>query len=326
MTAGDIYTVAGNGHEAFGGDGGPATAGALSQPAGVAVDGSGNLVIADQGNNRIRVVAVATGTFYGQAMTAGDIYTVAGTGSPGFHGDGGPATAAKLFGARAVTVDGAGNLVISDAGNNRIRVVAVATGTFYGQAMTAGDIYTVAGNGTAGFTGDGGPATAAGLNLPNGVALDTAGNLLIADSLDNRVRVVAKTTGTFYGQAMTAGDIYTVAGNGTQGFTGDGSAATAAELFGPAGLLQDSAGNLVLTDLGNNRVRVVAETTGTFYGQAMTTGDIYTVAGNGTAELTGDGGPATAAGLANPMGITADGTGNLLIADVNNNRVREVTH
>src|SRR5260370_38398683 len=124
---------------------------------------------------------------------------------------------------------------------------------------------------------------------------------------------------------MTAGDIYTVAGNGTQGFPGDGSAATAAELFGPAGLLQDSAGNLVLTDLGNNRVRVVAETTGTFYGQAMTTGDIYTVAGNGTAELIGDGGPATAAGLANPMGITADGTGNPPTPYADKHRVPEET-
>ncbi len=229
-------------------------------------------------------------------------------------------------GARAVAVDGAGNLVISDAGNNRIRVVAETTGTFYGQAMTAGDIYTVAGNGRPAFSGEHSQAVLAQLNIPQGVVVDHAGNLVISDTGNEQIRVVAGSTGTFYGQAMTAGDIYTVAGNGTQGFTGDGSAATAAELFGPAGLLQDSAGNLVLTDLGNNRVRVVAETTGTFYGQAMTTGDIYTVAGNGTAELIGDGGPATAAGLANPMGITADGTGNLLIADVNNNRVREVTH
>ena len=224
-----------------------------------------------------------------------------------------------------MAVDSAGNLLIADTSNNRVRVVAVKTGTFYGQAMHAGDIYTVAGGGTGGL-GNGGPATSAQLNQPRGMVVDGTGNLLIADSGDGMVRAVAVATGTFYGQAMTAGDIYTVAGNGTQGFTGDGSAATAAELFGPAGLLQDSAGNLVLTDLGNNRVRVVAETTGTFYGQAMTTGDIYTVAGNGTAELIGDGGPATAAGLANPMGITADGTGNLLIADVNNNRVREVTH
>ena len=155
--------------------------------------------------------------------------------------------------------------------------------------MTAGDIYTVAGDGTSGS-----PVTAArppaANSAPRGAAADTAGNLLIADTDNNRVRVVAAKTGTFYGQAMTAGDIYTVAGDGTLGFSGDGGPATSGELSDPAGVAVDAAGNLLIADTGNARVRVVAPRTGTFYGQPMTGGDIYTVAGDGTR-----GSPATAA-------------------------------
>jgi len=191
--------------------------------------------------------------------------------------------------------------------------------------MTAGDIYTIAGTGTEGFGGDGGPATAAKLDLPSGATVDSAGNVVIADWFNNRVRVVAAGTGRFYGRAMTAGDIYTIAGTGTQGFSGDGGPATAAKLYGPSGPVVDGAGNLVFADSGNSRVRVVAAGTGTFYGKAMTAGDIDTIAGNGTTGLSGDGGPATKAALAGPEGIAVDGGGNLLIADSANNRVREVT-
>ncbi len=136
----------------------------------MAVDAAGNLVIADTANNRVRVVAATTGTFYGQAMTAGDIYTIAGDGSAGGSGDGGPATSAELNQPDRVAVDGAGNLVIADYYNERVRVMAASTGTFYGQAMTAGDIYTIAGDGSAGGSGDGGPATSAELNQPPGLA------------------------------------------------------------------------------------------------------------------------------------------------------------
>jgi DNA-binding beta-propeller fold protein YncE len=124
MTAGDIYTVAGDGTQGFSGDGGPGTSAELSIPQAVAVDGAGNLVFADGGNRRVRVIAVQSGSFYGQAMTAGDIYTVAGMHQPGFAGDGGPGTRARLEGPNAVAVDDAGNLLIADAGNGRIREVA----------------------------------------------------------------------------------------------------------------------------------------------------------------------------------------------------------
>jgi hypothetical protein len=220
------------------------------------VDGSGNLVIADTYNNRVRVVAVTTGTFYGRAMAAGDIYTVAGGGTAGL-GDGGPATAAELAHPSSVAVDGSGNLVITDTNDQRVRVVAVKTGTFYRRAMAAGDIYTVAGDGTGGYSGDGGPATAAQFTNPISTAVDGSGNLVITDTNNQRVRVVAVKTGTFYGRAMTAGDIYTVAGDGMTGFSGDGGPATTAELFYPEGLTADGSGNNLLIADGSGRIREV---------------------------------------------------------------------
>ena len=320
MTAGDIYTVAGNGTPGFSGDGGPGTSAQLSDPGQVAVDGSGNLVIADFGNNRIRVVAGTTATFYGRAMTAGDIYTVAGNGTATFSGDKGAATSAGLD-AQGVAVDGSGNLVIADTANQRIRVVAESTATFYGQAMKTGDIYTVAGNGTAGFK-DTRPALKGEVHTPDAVTVDNAGNLVIADNFNQRVRVVAAAGGTFYNQPMAAGDIYTVAGHANTGSVGDGGTATTAELNSPAGLLLDSSGNTLIADTANNRIRVLAGATGTFYGQAMTTGDIYTIAGSGAVGHSGDGGPASIATLDKPQGVALDPAGNVLIADTHSNRVR----
>ena len=323
MTAGDIYTVAGGGAEGHLGDRGPATKARLRGPWGVAVDGAGNLVIADALHNRVRVVAGRTGTFYGQKMTAGDIYTVAGNGTSGYSGDGGPATAAELEHAQRCGGGRRGQPGHRRQGNSRIRVVADSTGSFYGKTMTAGDIYTVAGDGTAGYSGDGGPATAAALSSPTGVAVDGAGNLVIADQGNCRIRVVAARTGTFYRQKMTAGHIYTVAG-GQCGFSGDGGPATAAALS-LYGLTVDGSGNLVIADTFNSRIRVVAARTGTFYGQAMTAGDIYTVAGNGLVAFSGDGGPGTKAELNNPYSVAVNGAGNLIITDTASQRIRELT-
>jgi hypothetical protein len=324
MTTGDIYTVAGNGTQGFSGDGGAATSAELNDPNDVVTDAAGNLVIADTANSRIRVVAATTGAFYGQAMTAGRIYTVAGNGTAGFSGTGSPATSAELDEPQGVTVDGSGNLVVADSMNNRVRVVAAGTGTFYTKSMTAGDIYTIAGNGTIQFSWDGGPATAAELLAPEGVAVDKAGNMVLADTNNNQIRVAAASTGTFYGQPMTAGDIYNVAGSGKRAFSGDGGPATSAALRSPYGIATDSAGDLLIADTFNSRARMVAATTGTFFGQAMTAGDIYTIAGNGKVGFAGDGGPATSAKLGNPEGSAADGAGNLVIADTGNNRIRVV--
>ena len=248
------------------------------------------MVIADSGNNRVRVVAASDGHVLRAAMTAGDIYTIAGNGAAGYSGDGGAATAAALYGPAGVAVDGSGDVLIADSDNFRVRLVAASTGTLYGQAMTAGDIYTVAGDGHPTFSGSGGPATQAEFGTAQGVVLDAAGNMVITDAGASLIWVAAASTGTFYGQAMTAGDIYTVAGVGAAAYSGDGGPAASAELNTPAAAAVDAAGNLVIADTGNNRIRVVAVSTGTFYGQAMTAGDIYTVAGGGTA--TGNGIPA----------------------------------
>ncbi|HEV2371440.1 MAG TPA: hypothetical protein VGS19_04650 [Streptosporangiaceae bacterium] len=329
MRSGDIYTVAGNGGQGSLGEDGPATKVAVS-PSSVAVDGAGNLLVGEgKFSNRVRVVAGHTGTYYGQQMTRGDIYTIAGNGQQGSSGDGGPAVHAELDSMSGLAVDAGGNVLIADTLNLRVRLVAVKTGTFYGQAMTAGNIYTVAGNGRQGFSGDGGPATHAKLNLPSGSAVDAAGNVLFADGANARVRVVAAQTGTFYGQSMTAGDVYTVAGGGTGGL-GLGGPATGAELADPSNVTLDAVGNLVINDSGvlfdsGARVEVVAAHTGTFYGQAMTEGDIYSVAGNGVVGFSGDGGPAGQAELGMPANVSLDAAGDLLIADSLNNRVRLVT-
>ena len=332
MTAGDIYTVAGSGSApsqsgSFGGDGGAATSAELNQPTAVVADESGNLVIADNGNFRVRVVAESTGAFYGVPMTQNDIYTVAGNGWSSYSGDGGSPTSAQLGSPQDVSFDSAGNELIADSANGRIRVVAGSTGTFYDTSMTAGDIYTVAGEAGAveANLGDAGPATSAELNDPGSVRSDGDGNLLIADTGDNQIRVVAGASGTQYGVSMTRGDIYTIAGNGTQGSSGDDWAATSAELDAPQSAILDGYGNVVIADTGNNRVRVVAESTGTFYGIAMTQGDIYTIAGTGTAGYNGDATTATGAELDAPVGLALDQTGNVVVADSKNDRVRVIS-
>ncbi|MBU2008400.1 MAG: hypothetical protein KJ624_00900 [Chloroflexi bacterium] len=223
LATGTITTLAGNGAVGSGGDGGPATAAQLNNPIGLAL-GSGNLYIADSGNNRVRRVDLATGT----------ISIFAGSGTAGFGGDGGPATAAQLNNPNALTLDSA-NLYISEGIGNRIRRVDLATGT-----MT-----TFAGTGAGGFAGDGGPATAAQLNTPIGLAVDSA-NLYIGDSQNNRVRRVDLATGT----------ITSLAGTGVGGFVGDGGPAAAAQLNFPCGLAVGS-GNLYIAERSNNRIRRV---------------------------------------------------------------------
>jgi len=319
MTAGHLYPIAGGGSSLK--NGVPAKAAALYWPTSVTLDSAGNVVIADTFHSLVRVVAYTTGTFYGQPMTSGDIYTVAGNGTEGSSGDLGPATAAELAPA-GVAQDHAGNLMTTDAAGALLRVVPPVSGTFYGQQMTAGHIYTVAGGGTS-YPGDGGPATSGEFARPAGLVLDGKGNVLVADYYGDRVRMVAVTAGTFYGQHMTAGDLYTIAGNGTAGFSGDGGPATSAELNAPGNVSLDGSGNVVLADTVNQRIRVIAATTGTFYGQRMTAGHIYTVAGGGTSIA--DGGPATGAELFDPQDAVAAAGGGLLIADTSDGRVRLVS-
>jgi sugar lactone lactonase YvrE len=279
-TSGVITTVAGNGTEGFSGDGGPATSAALNTPIGVAVDMAGNLYIADAFNNRIREVD-ATGI----------IRTVAGNGDAHFSGDHAAATSASLSAPFGVAVDKAGNLYIADTSNQRIRKV-----------NTSGTIATVAGNGTEGFSGDGGSATRASLNFPTGVTLDRAGNLFVTDQSNHRIRKVT-----------TRGVITTVAGNGEAGFSGDQAAATSASLNLPIGTAVDAAGMLYIADTSNHRIRRVSSD-----------GTVTTVAGNGVGAFSGDGNTATRATLNSPSGVAVDSAGNLYIADSFNNRIRRL--
>lgn len=335
--AGIISSIAGDGSQTFGGDGGAASAAKLNLPAGIALDGSGNLYFADSSNNRVRKIA------------GGNISTVAGNGSSGYAGDGGTATDAQLRSPWGVAVDSTGaNLYIADRLNNRIRKVA------------GGNISTLAGNGTGGYSGDGGAATSAKLFTPHGVAVDAAGNVYIADTQNNRLRKVAASDGTiatlagngspaFGGDGGPAADallnyvpdvsidgngnlylsdehnhrvrkitaadgkIATLAGNGSEGYSGDGGPATNAQLGSYLYVASDAVGNVYISDTNNHRVRKLA-----------TDGTISTVAGNGSDGYGGDAGPATAAQLSSPNGIALDGSNNLYIADTNNHRVRKV--
>ena len=279
---GALTLVAGNGTYGFSGDNGAATGAQLASPKGLAVDSAGNLFIADTGNQCIRKV------------TNGVITTVAGNGTYGFSGDNGPAANAGLSTPYGVAVDSAGSLYIADTNNNRIRKV------------TDGVIGTVAGNGTYGFGGDNGAATSAELRSPQGLAVDSAGNLFIADAGNQRIRKVS------------GGTIATVAGNGivnggTSNFSGDGGPATSAQLWNPLGVAVDSAGNLYIADTGNQRIRKVSG------------GVITTVAGTGGSGFSGDAGPATSAELWTPDGVAVDTAGSLYIADDGNGRIRKVS-
>jgi trimeric autotransporter adhesin len=174
------------------------------------------------------------------------ISAFAGTGVGLFGGDGGPATSALLAAPTSVATDAVGNLYIADYENNRVRMVPALSGTYFGRVMSAGGIYTLAGTSTAGYSGDGGSASGAELSSPTGIAVDSLGNVYIADRGNQRVRMIVEHSGNYFGGLglMAGGDIYTVAGNGTSGYTGDGAAADSAELGDPAGVAVDSSGNL----------------------------------------------------------------------------------
>ena len=282
---GTISTIAGTGERNYGGDGGPATQAQFGDPLGVAVDGNGNVYIADADNRRVRKVDAATGT----------ISTIAGTGEGGYSGDGGPATRAEFRYPSGVAVDAMGNLYIADQRDHRIRRVDAATGT----------ISNIAGTGEWGYGGDGGPAIEAQLSEPHGVAVDAVGNVYVTSYWNHRVRKVDAVTGT----------ISTIAGTGEWGYRGDGGPATQAELRYPSGLTVDGAGNLYIADEGNHRVRRVDAVTGT----------ISTIAGTGEWGYGGDGGPAIEAQLRYPSGVTVDGAGSFYVADSGNHRIRKVS-
>jgi trimeric autotransporter adhesin len=335
LSTGLISTIAGTSQVGMAGDGGPAVSASLYSPVDLFISPAGVVLIADFGNFRVRSIAngvlstvAGNGNYkytgdagFGTSATLpspdgiaidpsgnvnvcdifanrvrtvnpfGIINLTAGTRTAGYAGDGGPATAAMLVDCEAIAADSAGNLYVADTHNRRIRKIS-----------TSGIIGTVAGNGVDGFSGDGGQATNAAFSNPQGVTVDAQGNLYVADTGNNRIRRIT-----------SSGIVTTIAGTGTSGYAGDGAFATAAQLNGPSRVALDPTGNIYFTDNGNNVVR-----------QILTDGVINTVAGNGQYGFAGDGGLATSAMLANPIGLTIDASGGILIADADNMRVRRV--
>ncbi len=265
---GDITTVAGTGSAGYSGDGAAATAAQINKPYGVAIASNGDIYFADLNNEVVRMIEIATG----------DISTVAGGGTLS-TGDGLAATSAWLNTPQTMVVDAAGNIFIADTKNHRIRKIDVGTGL----------ISTIAGTGVQGFGGDGGAATSALLNQPKGVAVDSAGNVIFSDTNNQRIRMITP-----------GGTISTVAGTGAGGFSGDGGAATAAQVNKPHGLAIDSADNIYIADETNHRIR-----------KFTVGGNISTVAGDGVAAYAGDGGLAVNASLKKPDDVAVTETGRL---------------
>jgi len=278
--SGIITNFAGTGVVGFGGDGGPATAAQFKTPIEMVKDHHGNFYITDNGNNRIRKID-----------TAGIVSTIAGSPTHGYYGDGGPASAALINWPNRITVDASDNVYFTDAVNNVVRKI-----------NAAGIITTVVGNGTSGYSGDGGPATDATLSNPLGVAFDVFGNMMIADAANHVIRKVD-----------TNGKIWTIAGNGMPGTGGDGGPATAASMQFPDAVAVDNGCNIYTTDWNDQKVRKITPT-----------GIISTVTGTGTAGYSGDGGPATAAMIHGPDNLVFDLNMDLFIPDFYNNRVRKV--
>lgn len=275
-----INTIAGDGTCPDTGDGGPALLAAICAPIRLYFDASGNL-FSGSGDIKVRKID-----------PFGIIHTAAGHGTTiGYSGDGGPATLAQLYVPEFVCMDASGNLYISDRANHRVRKVDAS-----------GIITTFAGTGVPGYTGDGGPATLAQIYNPTGIAVDVHGNVYFASSFTSVIRKVDP-----------SGIISTAAGNGVLMFAGDGGPATAASFYDPEGIVFDHAGNLIISDQGNNRLRKID-----------TAGIITTIVGMSSAGYSGDGGPATAAKINKVWDITTDTFGNIYIPDCLNNRIRRI--
>jgi trimeric autotransporter adhesin len=290
---GKISTVAGkfeNGSmPRYDGDGGAATSAHLNLPLGIAVAASGNIYIADAGNNVVRKVTAATGiitTFAGSAP-----------GLQGYTGDGGPANKATFFVPYDLAVDAEENVYIVDAQNNVVRKIAASTGI----------ITSIAGIGPTGegFFGDGFAAGSAKFKALHGIAVDAAGNIYLADSGNHAVRKISSVTGI----------ITTIAGSGVDyGYTGDGGLATAAKLYAPSRVTVDATGNVIIADQGNNVIRKISSTTGI----------ITTIAGTGKSGFSGDGGLALSAELSGPETVTVDAAGNIYVGDKGNSVIRRI--
>jgi sugar lactone lactonase YvrE len=304
--AGIITTIAGNGNPVYTGDTESSLLATLNTPWGVALDGAGNLYIADTQNNAIRKITAATGII---STVAGNISGNVCGEKTDPAGDGCPAISSTLNYPQGVTIDAGGNLYIADTNNHRIRRVDAVSGI----------ITTIAGNGfvntdgSGGYFGDNGKASLAELNYPFAVAFDSQGNMYIPDSLNNRVRLVTAVSGVVSGNSI----ITTFAGTGLQGYAGDGDAAATAKMFAPSGVIADPAGNVYIADTQNNAIRKVSSAT------SSTPGIISTVAVNGVGQYFYNGNFAPIS-IDGPIGLYLDSGGNLYFADVLKMQIQEI--
>ncbi len=320
-STGFISTIAGTGTAGSTGDSALASSALLNSPRSIFVDNLRNVYIADTSNNRVRMVVGTAGTYFGSSRTEADIgkiYTIAGTGTAGSTGDSALASSALLNNPWGVFVDSTNNLYIADSTNNRIRMVVGTAGTYFGSSRTANFIYTIAGGSVtnSGFAGDGGSATTTSVRLssPQGVFVDSSKNVYIADSTNNRVRMVVGTAGTYFGSSRTANFIYTIAGTGTAGFL-EGSATSTAMLSAPQGVFVNSTGDVYIADGSNDRIRMLT----------ASSNGISTIAGSALRSSAYADGVATSARFINPGMLSINlSTGDLLVPGSDNN-VRKVT-
>jgi hypothetical protein len=311
--------VAGNGAQGFAGDTGDAAAAELDAPGGLAEDRQGDLFVADTGNCRVREIPSHTGSQFSIQMQAGHIYTVAG-GKCGTD-------SARIGFPTSVAVDSEGDLFIADPTDNEVYELPSSSGVHLGTDMSAGKLTVVAGSDSPGSSGDGDSATSARLDEPQGIDLDSEGDLLIADTMNCEVREVASRNGVQRGISMQAGDIYRIAGTGSCGEVADGGVSTHAELWDPVDVAVGRAGDVVVSDAGAEEVLDLAPRTGHYYGTAILADHLAVVAGMGfySAYLI-DGLPAKGqtAELNSPSDIAVTESGDLLISNTYSNCIREV--
>ncbi|MCL5048608.1 MAG: hypothetical protein M1374_07520, partial [Firmicutes bacterium] len=308
MTAGDIYVIAGDPSGTQPADGLSPTSIKFSSVNDVIVDGSGNIYMADANDDVIGFIPASNGTYYGQSMTAGDFYVVAGTvtatGSPTVNT---LATSTDLNFPDAIAL-GSNGLYIT-GNDEEVNFVPFASGTYYGQSMTANYIYKLAGTAaTAGNPTSGTAATSTDLNGPDGVAVDSNGDIYIGDRYASEINFIPVTSGTYYGTSMTAEDIYTLSSS----------------VNNPAEVAVDSAGDVFIANMGANEIDLIPAASGTYYGQSMTADSLYVIAGDGTAGLSGNGSVSTSAELNSPTGIFVTSNGSFYIGDTSNHEVRVV--
>jgi hypothetical protein len=319
VTGPGAETVAGTGEQGFSGDKGDASAAELDAPGGLAEDRQGDLFIADTGNCRVREIPSHTGTQFSMQMEAGHIYTVAG-GKCGTD-------IGRIGFATSVTVDSQGDLFIADPTNDEVYELPTSSGVHLGTNMKSGDLTVVAGSGSTGATGDGGAAIAARLDDPQGIGLDSEGDLLIADTENCEVREVAARNGVQWGIPMSAGDIYRIAGTGSCGEAGDGGVSTDAELWDPVDVAVGPSGDVAISDAGAEEILDLAPRTGSYYGITIDADHLADVAGIGFyGPYLVDGQPATGqiGALNSPSDIAVTNSGDLLISDTYSDCIREV--